>query len=146
MSLMAAGNSRVPQANINVTPLIDVLLTLLVIFMIILPIKPKGLMTEVPQKPDPKHSTQISDEQSVVLQIFYVEPGSVSLRINQQEVSQADLGERLKDIFKARADKVLFLKGDNNLPFAEVAWALDVAHNADSSIRIGLMPGEKSGD
>jgi biopolymer transport protein ExbD len=122
----------------NVTPLIDVLLTLLVIFMVITPVTPKGEKALIPQPP-PKTAKPQQNNRSVVLEVL---PGSkgqpVQLEINQQSVSWQDLPSRLMDIFKTRAQKVMFVKADNSIPWQDVATVIDEAHNAGVD-KVGLI-------
>jgi len=124
-----------PRSDINMTPLIDVLLVLLIIFMLLTPLAPMGLETLVPQpdaKPSPKPPLL-----AIVIQI---EPGSV-LHINQEVVTEQELGPRLLEIFKIRAQKVCFVKGDDRLEFQEVARVIDIAKGAGAQ-KIGLLTGK----
>jgi biopolymer transport protein TolR len=123
--------------GMNVTPLIDVLLTLLVIFMIITPVTPKGDTAEIPQPP-PKHAPQQQNNRSVVLQVLATKNGQPRLEINHQDVSWQDLNSRLVDIYKTRAQKVLFVKADDSVPWQDVAMVIDDAHAADVD-HVGLI-------
>ena len=124
---MQAGSAGGILGSMNVTPLIDVLLTLLVIFMIISPITPRGEDAQIPQPP-PKHAPQQQNNRSVILQVLEGPNGQPELKINQQDVSWQNLDNRLVDIYKTRAQKVLFVKADSDVPWQDVATAIDDAH------------------
>ena len=120
---MGGGSTGGAVSDINVTPLIDVLLVLLIIFMVITPLTPKGLEALVPQPapPNQKNQDQIQAK-TIVVQVL----DNNKLKINEDEATWETLGPRLNDIFKLRAEKVAFVKGDDTVPFADVAKAIDV--------------------
>jgi len=120
---MDVGSKKGAMASMNVVPLIDILLVLLIIFMVITPLTPKGLEALVPQPapPNQKNQDQIQAK-TIVVQVL----DNNKLKINEDEATWDTLGPRLNDIFKLRAEKVAFVKGDDTVPFADVAKAIDV--------------------
>ena len=128
---MATGGER--QAAINVTPLIDVLLVLLIIFMVITPIKPVGLPAQVPQPATPG-SVDEALRRDVVLM---VRRGGM-VEINRQPVAIGDLQKRLTGIFGGSATATVFIAGEKDLEFAEVARVIDLTRGA-GILRIGFL-------
>ena len=141
MAMSVGGGKGGPSADINVTPLIDVLLVLIIIFMVITPMTPHGLKALVPQKPKHKHKPPPVNNRTIVVQILDgASPGLPPVvKINQDTVSWSTLGPRLEDIYKTRAEKVMFIKADNDIPFADVARVLDITRGVDPTIMVGVM-------
>ena len=125
-------------SELNVTPLLDLAFVLLIIFMAITPVSPRGLDALVPQPPKDKKQ-QPDNDRTIVVQITHRpgggEPG---YKINDTDVSHADLQNKLSGIFATRAEKVMFVKGDPDLDFAPVADAIDIGKAAGVD-HIGLM-------
>jgi len=134
MGMAVGGHGSGPRADINMTPMIDVLLVLIIIFMVITPLTPKGLEALVPQPPPPNQPPNQSDQRTVVI---VIEKGP-KYSLNQEPVEEAAMGGRLMDIFKTRNERVVFVKADPDLEFRAVATAIDIAHGAGID-KVGLM-------
>ena len=126
------------NSEINVTPLVDVLLVLLIIFMISSTVKPQGLNAEIPQPPDKNQPSPPDLDHSVVAEV--VRSGNdVQVRINQRAVAWENLDAQLNEIYKLRAQRVLFIRGDDDLDFVDVIRVIDAAKATKLDITIGLF-------
>lgn len=138
--MTASGSTKEMASSINVTPMIDVLLVLLIIFMVIVPALPRG---ERALSPKPSTAAHPSPS-AVVLEVLKGSGAQPVYRINQQDVAWNDLPARLSAIYANRAERVLFLKGDDALSFTQVAQVIDISHSAGID-HVGLMtPGFQS--
>jgi biopolymer transport protein ExbD len=132
---MAVGGGGGPKSDINVTPYIDILLVLLIIFMVITPFTPHGIDVRVPEKLPPEVTQEIADRfQGIVISLNT----DGSMFINKDPVNFDTLSQRLTQIYSARADKSIFIKGAKGLVYGDIVKAIDIAKGAGVE-QIGLM-------
>ena len=142
MAMAVGGGKGGPRCDINMTPMIDILLVLLIIFMVITPLTPHGLEALAPEPPDKKNQPPPDQDRTVVIVI----DKDKAMHINNEDTDMDKLGPRLEAIFKTRAERVVFIKGDPDLDYETVAKAIDVAKGAAID-KIGLMtPKVESGN
>ena len=134
---MAGGGPSRPE--INVTPLIDVLLVLIIVFMVVVSMDKEYVeKAQIPQ-PDQKQTAEAQQSRTIVIQVVWATKDQPpTLKINQEEVRWEDLEPRLAEIFLKRAEKVAFVRGDADVDFQYVAEVIDVAHHAGVQ-RVGLL-------
>jgi biopolymer transport protein TolR len=132
---MSGGNPSTGLTNeINVTPMIDVLLVLLIIFMMVIPMSRKAIDLQLPD-PTPDNTNSGPPPSQIVLEVL---PGGI-FKVNTQPISKADLPKKLKEIFDPRPDKIIFVKGDPAVKYSDVIWAMDVARGSGVKV-IGMTP------
>ena len=138
MAFSMAGGGR-PGPQINVTPLIDVLLTLIIMFMLVVAMDPEyGEKVQIPQPPEDPRS-EPEPERTVVIEVVWTtKDAPPTVRINQEDVRWEDLELRLAQIYLKRAEKVAFVRGDVDVDFQYVADVIDLAHHAGVQ-RVGLL-------
>jgi biopolymer transport protein TolR len=134
MGMAAGGGKGGPVSDPNIVPLIDVLLVLIIIFMVIAPKVPTGLPTLVPRPAPLQPRPEPPDPYTIVVQVTQ----GGKLMINQDQSDWNTLGTRLSDVFKERANKLAFVEGAENVPFAEVARAIDIMRGAGIE-HVGLI-------
>lgn len=138
---MPGGGASRPQ--INVTPLIDVLLTLIIMFMLVVSMDPEyGEKAQIPQ-PNQKETEQQAQVRTVVIEVVSGHDQAPSVKLNQEDVRWEDLEARLARIYLSRVEKVAFVRGDADVDFQFVATVIDLAHHAGVQ-RIGLLTQEQA--
>jgi biopolymer transport protein TolR len=126
------------MADINVTPMIDILLVLLIIFMVIVPVTPRGLDALVPQPPKNPQQQQQPNDRTIVVQVLYRPGAAPAYKINETDVAHSELLPKLTEIYANRAERVMFVKGDDDVNFAYIADVIDIGKAANVD-HIGLM-------
>ena len=126
------------SSDINMTPMIDILRVLLIIFMVIVPVTPKGLDALVPQPPKDPTKTPPPTDRTIVVQVIYRAGAAPSYKINETDVAKTDLLARLTEIYANRAERVMFVRGDDDVNFSYIAEVIDIGRAA-SVDHIGLM-------
>ena len=134
MGMDVGSSSEGAMASPNVVPLIDILLVLIIIFMVITPLTPKGLDALVPQPSPNQQQNQELENKTVVVQVMM----NNKLKINNEDTTWEQLEPRMEQIFKERAEKVAFVKGDNDVLFMDVARAIDLMKAAGID-KVGLI-------
>ena len=125
-------------AEINVTPLIDVLLTLIITFLVITPVAPRGEEALAPHPADPNTANTVAPDRTIVVQVTDSGSKVPKVQINFEDVSWDQLQARLQDIYKVRAEKVLFVRADSDVDWDFAAQVVGIAHNAGIG-KVGLM-------
>jgi biopolymer transport protein ExbD len=126
------------SSDINVTPMIDILLVLLIIFMVIVPVTPKGLEALVPQPPKNPTQQQNDNQRTIVVQVMYRKGAAPSYKINETDVAKGELLAKLTEIYSNRAERIMFVRGDDDVDFRYVAEVIDIGRSANVD-HIGLM-------
>jgi biopolymer transport protein TolR len=134
----STGGGGGAMGEINVTPMIDILLVLLIIFMVIVPVAPRGLDALVPQPPKNPQQQQQPNDRTIVVQVIYRAGQAPGYKINETDVSHSELQQRLTDIYANRAERVMFVRGDDDVNFAYIADVIDIGRAANVD-HIGLM-------
>ena len=135
---MTTGGGGGYSSDINVTPMIDILLVLLIIFMVIVPVTPKGLDALVPQPPKDPQKQQQQTDRTIVVQVLHRPGAQPGYKINETDVLKGELLPKLTDIYANRAERIMFVRGDDDVNFASIAEVIDIGRAAGVD-HIGLM-------
>ena len=138
MSMSTGGGGGGLQNEINVTPMIDVLLVLLIIFMMVVPMARKAIDIQLPD-PNPAVAPANAVSQQIVLEVL---PNG-AFAVNKEPLNKDNLTKRLKEIYDPRPDKLIFIKGDPTVKYQDVIFAMDMARQAGVKV-IGVPPKDKS--
>ena len=136
MSMSTGGEAGTLTNDINVTPMIDVLLVLLIIFMVIVPMSRKAIDLQLPD-PNPPAAVSSPPSDQIVLEVC-----TDSYAVNKQPIAKDALVNRLKEIYEPRPDKIIFVKGCDTVKYQEVIFAMDAARGAGVKV-IGVPPRDK---
>ena len=131
---MSGGGTDHLTNEINVTPMIDVLLVLLIIFMMVIPMSRKAIDLQLPD-PSPDDTNSGPPPSQIVMEVL---PGN-TFKINSQPFTKAELPKKLKEIYDPRPEKIIFVKGDPAVKYSDVIWAMDAARGAGVKV-IGMTP------
>jgi biopolymer transport protein TolR len=131
---MSGGGGGGLTNEINVTPMIDVLLVLLIIFMMVIPMSRKAIDLQLPD-PTPDDTNSGPPPSQIVLEVL---PNNV-FKVNSQPIAKNDLAKKLKEIYDPRPEKIIFVKGDPAVKYSDVIWAMDVARGSGVKV-IGMTP------
>jgi biopolymer transport protein TolR len=123
---MAVGTKGGPKSDINITPYIDILLVLLIIFMVITPVRQMDLDVKVPQPPPPDQTNLPVDPSVIVISVG----DAAQIAVNQEPVDISALGPKLQEIYSARANKNMFISASPKLPYGDVVKVIDIAKGA----------------
>jgi biopolymer transport protein TolR len=134
MAMSGGGASGGLTNDINVTPMIDVLLVLLIIFMMVIPMSRKAIDLQLPD-PTPDDTNSGPPPSQIVLEVL---PSNV-YKVNSQVIPKNDLAKKLKEIYDPRPEKIIFVKGDPAVKYSDVIWAMDVARGSGVKV-IGMTP------
>ena len=137
--MQAGGGNKGLENDINVTPMIDVLLVLLIIFMAAIPTMRKSIDVQLPD-PNPSTAPANAISNQIVLEVL---PGG-QYSINTEKVDKVRLGPRLKEIYDPRPEKIIFVKGDPKVKYGQVVHAMDVSRGAGVKV-IGVPPKDTPG-
>ena len=140
MAMSAAGSGK---AEINVTPLIDVVLVLLIIFMVITPLVQMGYDLQIPRKVEDQTVISTPDPDQIILSVVQ-DQNTIRIYINKEEVPELELGTRLGTAYKNKRDKLMFLSADRKVNYGDLMRIVDIAKNAaGENVKIGLVTEDK---